>query len=350
MKDITALAIDLAKASFQLHGVDDKGKKIFGKALSRDKLEVFIAQLPPCVIFMEACGSAHFWAGRMASYGHTPKLIAPQFVRPFVKTNKSDAADAEGIIEAGSRPSMRFVSIKTSAQLDVQAIHRVRSRLVGQRTALTNEMRGIVFEQGLVVAQGSKAIRALAASLVDGEPTGVITPACRVTLADLKAELADLDDRIAVNDRRLEQFAQDNDAVKRLLTIPGVGLLTATAAVAATPDPGAFKNGRQYAAWLGLVPRHSGTGGADKNRNGRISKRGDAYLRCLLVHGARSVLQHIGKRHDCLGTWAAKLKDKRGWNKAVVAMANKNARIMWAVMANAEACFVKNHRPTAQLT
>ena len=344
MGNVSVLGIDLAKASFQLHGIDERGKRVVGKTLKRHQLEAFVANLAPCTIAVEACGSAHWWAGRLAQYGHNVKLIAPQYVKPFVKGNKNDRADAEAIAEAASRPSMRFVPVKTSAHLDLQAIHRVRSRLVAQRTALTNEMRGILFEQGVVVAQGIETLRVLVVSLLRGGCNEEITPMCKETIADLLAELGDLEERIAMAERRLEMHARDSDVVQRLMTVPGVGLITATAMVAAVPDPHSFSNGRQFAAWLGLVPRHTGTGGADKNRLGRISKRGDRYLRCLLVHGARAVLLHVDKRTDRYGRWAAQLKAAKGWNKAAVAMANKNARIIWALLAG-EGRFEVNFQP-----
>lgn len=336
MGKISALGIDLAKTSFHIYGVDERGKCLFNKALNREKFELYIANLPPCTIFMEACGSAHYWAGRMASYGHTPRLIAPQFVKPFVKTNKNDGADAEAIVEAGSRPSMRFVPIKTFADLDLQAIHRVRSRLVRQRTALVNEARAILFEQGITIALGINTVRVFAQALLRGETKESVTPMCRETIADLMSELNDLDDRISVTDKRLEKYAKEHAVCQRLMTIPGIGLLTATALIAATPDPGAFKNGRQFSAWLGLVPRHTGTGGANKNRLGGISKRGDSYLRCLLVHGSRAVLRNIDKRSDPGAERLKELKTKKGWNKTAVALANKNARIAWVLLTRDE--------------
>jgi transposase len=338
MGNVSLLGIDLAKASFQLHGNDERGKRVVSKTLGRKHLESFIANLPPCTIAMEACATAHWWGGRFAQYGHSVKLIAPQFVKPYVKGNKNDRADAEAIAEAASRPSMRFVPLKTATQLDVQAIHRVRTRLVAQRTALTNEMRGILMEQGIALAQGIDTLTEFVATLIAGAPETLVTPMCRETMIDLRAELAEVQEHIAVAERRLEQYARDHDAVQRLMTVPGVGMLTATAVVAAVPDPRVFKNGRQFAAWLGLVPRHEGTGGADKNRNGSITKRGDRYLRSLLVHGARAVLRLIDKRSDHYGKWAMKLKAERGYNRAAVAVANKNARVIWALLAGTK-CF-----------
>ena len=345
MGEVIVLGIDLAKSSFQLHGNDERGKRVLGKALNRQQLGAFVANLAPCTIAMEACASAHWWAGRFAAHGHTVKLIAPQHVKPYVKGNKNDRADAEAIAEAASRPSMRFVPVKTAVHLDLQAIHRVRSRLVGQRTALTNEMRGFLFEHGIALSQGIANLKSFVATLSNGESQD-ITPMCRETLVDLLAELTDLEERIAVCNRRLESFGKDHETVKRLLTVPGVGLITATAMVAAVPNPRDFRNGRQFSAWIGLVPRHSGTGGADKNRLGRISKRGDAYLRRLLVHGARSVLKVIDKRTDRYGIWAAQLKAQKGWNKTVVAMANKNARIIWSLMSG-NVDYEINHTPAA---
>ena len=343
MQKVTMLGIDLAKTSFHIHGCDASGKKIVSKALKRNQLELFVTNLEPCTIAMEACGSAHWWARRFVGLGHSVKLIAPQFVKPFVKGNKNDRADAEAIAEAASRPTMRFVPIKNSQHLDVQAIHRVRSRLVSQRTALTNEMRGLLYEHGVVLAQGIATLRTFVLSLVHGDVEGV-TPMCKETMADLLSELSDLEERIAVTEKRLKHFSGTSETVARLLTVPGIGLITATALLAAVPDASAFTNGRQFAAWIGLVPKHSGSGGADKNRMGRISKRGDAYLRRLLVHGARSVLKVIDRRTDRYGKWAANFKSSKGWNKTVVAMANKNARIIWSLMVSAES-FQQNHMP-----
>lgn len=336
MNKVSVLAIDLAKTSFQLHGNDERGKCVEKKTLKRPQLEAFIANTPPCTIAMEACGSSNYWAWRFAEHGHTVRLIAPQYVKPYVKGNKNDKADAAAIAEAATRPSMRFVPVKPAALLDLQMIHRVRERLVGQKTALVNETRAILFEQGITLAQGISTLKAFATGLLRGETKETVTPMCKETVADLIAELGDLEERIAVSDRRLERFAAESDACKRLQTIPGIGVITATALVAAIPDPRAFQNGRQFAAWLGLVPRHSGTGGADKNKIGGISKRGDAYLRRLLVSGAHSVLRTVDRRTDQGAVWIRDLKERKAWCRTAVALANKNARIIWSLLVTGE--------------
>lgn len=334
MSELTLIGIDLAKSVFQLQANDSKGRAKFRKKLSRSELAPFIQQLPATTIAMEACSGAHHLARKFQSFGHEVRLIAPQFVKPFVKGNKNDAADAAAICEAAVRPSMHFVPVKTSWHLDVQAIHRVRSRLVGSRTALVNEMRGILAETGLVVVQGIEPLRQFATRLV-AERSEELTPMCRETIADLIDELATLEDRIAVQDRRLEDVVKVSDVCRRVMKVRGVGVVGATAIVAAVPHPSAFKNGRQFAAWLGLVPRHSGTGG--KNRLGSISKRGDRYIRCLLVHGGRSAVRIAAKKDDKLSTWINGVKARRGYNKAAVALANKNARIIWTILAKGTA-------------
>lgn len=231
---------------------------------------------------------------------------------------------------------MRFVPVKSPELLDLQMIHRVRERLVGQRTALVNETRAILFEQGITLAQRISILKAFVTSLLRGETKETVTPMRKETVADLMAELTDLQERIAVADRRLERFAAESDACKRLQTISGIGTITATALVAAVPDPRAFQNGRQFSAWVGLVPRHSGTGGADKNRIGGISKRGDNYLRRLLVSGSHSVLQTVGRRNDRGAEWIRELKERKGWCRTAIALANKNARIAWSILATGE--------------
>ncbi|MDQ3233838.1 MAG: IS110 family transposase [Pseudobdellovibrionaceae bacterium] len=281
---------------------------------------------------MEACGSAHYWARRFQSAGHQVKLIAPQYVKPFVIGNKSDRIDAKAIAEVAVRASTPSVAVKSDEHLDLQAIHRVRERLVRSRTAVCNEIRGLLFEHGICLSQGMRALRLAIAGISDGSLYPELSQSCRITVTDLYEELLDTDDRIKRNEQRLEHFAKDSEACQRLQSIPGIGLITATALVAATPNPGCFKNGRQFAAWIGLVPRHSGTGGAHKNKLGRISKRGDPYLRRLLVHGGRAAIQYVDRRDDAAAQWIRRLKDKKGWNRACVALANKNARVAWALL------------------
>lgn len=332
MGDLSVLGLDIAKLSFALHGNDARGKEVLKKTLRRDQLTSFVANLKPCTIAMEACGSSHYWARVFQGLGHQVRLIPPQYVKPFVKANKNDAIDAAAIAEAAVRPSMRFVPVKSTEHTDVQAIHRVRERLVTGRTALVNEMRGLLFEQGIAVAQSVASIKAFVATIVHGDMKDLVTPMCRETLADLLNEFEETDLRVDVLEERLKRVAAASDTCRRLQTVPGVGLLTATAILAAVPDAKAFENGRQFAAWLGLVPKHRGTGGRDKNRVLGISKRGDKYLRCLLIHGARSNLRWLPRRTDRLSKWTAELVERKGKNKAAVALANKNARILWRLL------------------
>jgi transposase len=330
MTDISFLGIDLAKSSFQIHGVDAKHKVVLRKKLTRKQLSIFVANLPKATIFMEACSGAHYFALKFREHGHEVKLIAPQFVKPFVKSNKSDRNDAEAIVEAGLRPSMNFVAVKTTFHLDIQAIHRVRQRLVRSRTALANEVRGILAEQGIVTSIGIKAVKTVIMDLLADKLEVRLSGTSKQTLADLHAELLDLDERIKIQTERLEKFAKDDPTAQRLQTIPGIGLITATAIMFSIADINAFKNGRQLAAWIGLVPKHSGTGG--KNKIHGISKRGDMYLRSLLVQGAQAALRNAGSKDDKISVWASKVKASRGTGKAVVALANKNARIIFSLL------------------
>ena len=333
MKNITILGIDLAKNVYQIHANDERGRTLLKKQITRKDLIPFISQIPQCVIAMEACGGSHFLSRKFSSFGHEVKLISPQFVKPFVKGNKNDAADAAAICEAAVRPSMHFVPTKEVWHQDVQIIYRVRERHSTQRTALCNQIRGILAESGLVTRQGINPLKTFIRELLADESES-ISQMCRITLADLLEELRELEEKIEVNDDRLKKIAEENEACRRLMKIKGLGKITATALVAAVPNPKVFKNGRQFAAWLGLVPKHTGTGG--KNQMGRISKRGDKYLRCLLVHGARSGIRKAEKQEDSLSKWVSGLKERRGYNKAAVALANKNARIIWAMLAKNE--------------
>ena len=293
-KAIKVLGIDLAKNSFQLHGVDKKGHVVLKKKLSRHKLTAFIANLPPCLIGLEACGGAHYWVRTFTQMGHTVRMIAPQFVKPYVKSNKNDAIDAEAICEAVQRPSMRFVPVKTIEQQDIQSIHRIRSQQVVRRTAQTNQIRGLVLEYGIVIPKGIASIRkAIPDILEDAEKP--LTLLFRELLRELYNEVVHLDERIGTLEQKLKLICVRNEDCQRLLTIPGVGFLTATALIAAIGDITVFKNGRELAAWLGLVPRQHSTGGKPTLLG--ISKRGDSYLRTLLIHGGRSVVR-VAHQHQ----------------------------------------------------
>ncbi len=336
---IVQLGIDLSKSSFQCHGANAAGYPVYRKKLTRAKLFEFIFNLPQCTIITEACCGAHFYARKFQEFGHEVKLIAPQYVKPFIKSNKDDAADAEAIVEAASRPNMSFVPIKQTWQQDLQSIHRVRQRLSRNKTALTNEIRGLLSEYGVTIAKGDPAlIKKLRELLANGE-TDTITIMIISLMQDLFSELIEIKQKISEYEKMLGHVAKKQSAYNRLNSIRGLGLISISALMIALADPRVFKNGRHFSAWLGLVPKHSGTGG--KNRNLGISKRGDTYLRSLLVHGARSAVSAVcikaATNHrplDPLEKWIFKLYEKKGTNKAAVALANKNARIAWALIAH----------------
>jgi len=331
--DIKVLGIDLAKSSFQLHGVDESGRTVLRKKLSRDKLMAFIANLSPCLIGLEACGGGHYWSRSFTNFGHTVRMIAPQFVKPYVKSNKNDAVDAEAICEAVQRPNMRFVPTKSIEQQDIQSIHRIRSLLVGRRTAQANQIRGLLMEYGIIIPRGIPYIRTRIPVILE-DATNPLTSLFRTLLNELYEEMVHLDERIVVLEQKLQAISLQSEDVQRLLTIPGVGLLTATSVVAAINDIAVFKNGRELAAWLGLVPRQHSTGG--KTTLLGISKRGDTYLRTLLIHGGRTVVRVAHKYQDKRSRWINKLEERRGANISAVAMANKNARIIWALLSKKE--------------
>lgn len=327
--NIKRIGIDLAKLVFQLHGVDSHEKPVLRKKLKREQMLPFFRNLPACLIGIEACSGAHHWARELQKLGHTVKLIAPQFVKPYVKANKNDANDAEAICEAVSRPNMRFVTIKTVTQQDMQASHRIRSELVCQRTAKVNQIRGLLAEYGIILGQRIEVLRkALPWLLEDGE-TG-LTSDFRVLLKGLQEDLQALDERVAVLDKRIQTQANSDPVAKRLLEIPGIGPMTATALISAVGDGKQFKKGRDMAAWIGLTPRQHSSGG--KERLLGISKRGDSYLRTLLIHGGRAVLRLAGQKDDPRSRWLHSLSERRHSNIAVVALANKNARIAWALL------------------
>lgn len=330
MKDITLLGIDIAKNVFQLHGVDAKGNAVYKKQLSRAKLLETIAQLRPCTIVMEACGGSSYWCRQFQALGHVTKLISPQFVKPFVKTNKNDSNDAEAICEAASRPSMRYVTPNTIEQQDIQSLHRVRRRLVESRTALVNQIRGLLMEYGIVCAKGISRIRTILPEILE-EAQNELSGFARELFAELREEIAEKDGRIANCDKKIAVLFKNNKACQKISPIEGIGPITATAIVAAIGDAKAFKNGRHLAAFLGLVPRQNSSGGKQKLLG--ISKRGDCYLRSLLIHGARAVIRTIENKNDYRSDWAKGVKDRRGYNRAAVALANKNARCIWAVLS-----------------
>ena len=328
---ITTVGIDLAKNVLQVHGVDERGKTVLKKQLRREQVAPFFANLPPSLIGMEACGSAHHWARKLESFGHTVKLMAPQFVKPYVKTNKNDAADAEAICEAVNRPNMRFVPIKNAAQQAVLALHRARQGFVKTRTAQANQIRGLLGEYGIVIPQGIGHIaKRLPEILEDGE--NGLPGTFRQLLERLGDHLKELDRQVGELEVQIQSWHRENDASKKLARIPGIGPLTASVLVASIGDAKNFENGRQLAAWLGLVPRQHSSGG--KAMLLGMSKHGDSYLRTLLIHGARSVIRVAERKEGYPNSWLARLLGRRNKNVAAVALANKNARTVWALLAH----------------
>lgn len=330
---VKTVGVDIAKNIFQVHGIDEQGKVVVQKPLKRQQVLPYFANLPPCLIGMEACASAHYWQRQLEALGHEVKLINPGYVTPYVKSNKNDARDAEAIGEAVTRPNMRFVPKKSVEQQDIQMIHRVRSRLIKQRTALVNQIRGLLSEYGLIVPLGVAAVRRqLPLYLEDAK--NELTPISREVFADLYEQLKQLDDQITAYDLKLKNIVKTSDAGQRLLALPGVGTIVATALMMAVGTAKEFKNGRHMAAWLGLVPKQHSSGGKEHLLG--ISKRGDHYVRAQLIHGARSVAFRVKNDPEHENQWLYKLIQRRGMNKAVVAFANKLARQAWVVLAKGE--------------
>jgi transposase len=327
------VGVDLAKAVFQVHGVDRSENAVWRRKLTRAKwIKVLLERVEPtCEIGMESCGGAHHWARTLQAHGFKVKLIAPQFVKPYVKSNKNDANDAEAICEAMSRPSMRFVSVKSVEQQDIQAVHRVRAELSNQRKAKANQIRGLVAEYGLVAPRELVQLRAAVPCWLEDAENG-LSGRFRRLLNGLWHDLMALDQRVAELDQEIVQIAQTDPVAKRLQQLRGVGPMIATALVATVGDVKQFANGRQMAASLGLTPKQDSSGG--KERLLGISKRGDAYLRTLLIHGARSLIRTAKAKNDPLSQWVTKIAATRHPNIAAVALANKTARIAWAMMNN----------------
>ncbi len=330
---IATVGLDIAKQSFQVHAADSEGRAVLRKRLRRNQVAEFFANLSPCVVGLEACGGSHYWDRVLSRLGHTVRLIAPQFVKPYVKSNKNDANDAEAICEAVSRPQMRFVPAKSIEQQDIQSLHRVRSRLVSLRTGLANQIRGLLNEYGIVLPRYVSQLRR-GLPLVLEDAGNELTAFSRRLFAGLYEELVQLDEKIAGLDEQVRTVYRANEACQRVAAVEGIGPLIATALVAAISDGKSFKNGRQFAAWLGLVPRQHSTGG--KTRLLGISKRGDSYLRTLLIHGARSVVYRASRKSDPRSLWIADKQRRLGASKACVALANKNARIVWSLIARGE--------------
>ena len=327
--NIVTLGIDLAKNVFHLHGVDEFGKARLQKVVKRNNLTKVMANLPPCLVGMEACGGAHHWARTFREFGHDVRIINPQYVKPYVKTQKNDYNDAQAICEAVSRPHMHFVPVKEVEHQDILALHRVRSRLVGSRTALVNQIRGLLAEYGIVMPQQIGQVRRQVPGILEDAENG-LTDLFRESLSLLYEELGEVDARVDVMTNKINEACASSPHCQRLAKMRGVGPIGATALVAALGDAKTFKNGRQVSAWLGLVPRQYSSGG--KTILLGITKRGDRYLRMMLIHGARSTVTAASGKIDSHSRWINALRKRRGFNKTCVAVANKNARIAWALL------------------
>ncbi|HSV84840.1 MAG TPA: IS110 family transposase [Ramlibacter sp.] len=330
--EITRIGLDLAKSVFQVHGVDRSGRKMLSKKLSRQQVLPFFANLQPCLVGMEACGGAHFWARKLQALGHTVRLIPPQYVKPYVKTHKNDAVDAEGICEAVGRPNMRFVAIKTVEQQSILMLHNARRGCVKARTAKANDIRGELAEFGLVLPKGLHKVMEQLPDVIE-DATNELPGAARHLLLRLYEQLRELDAQVKQFDVQIAQASRDNPASRRLEGVPGIGPVTASAFVAKLGNPSNFANGRQVSSWLGVVPRQHSSGG--KQLLLGITKHGDVYLRTLMIHGARSVITAVQRQvqPDPRWNWLIELVKRRGINVAAVALANKNARIAWALLA-----------------
>jgi len=328
--NITTIGIDLAKNVFQVHGVNERGQAVLKKQLKRSQVMAFFANLPPCLIGMEACGSAHHWARKLQGLGHTTRLMATQFVRPYVKSNKNDAADAEAICEAVARPNMRFVPIKNLEQQAVLALHRARHGFVKARTAQGNQIRGLLAEFGLIIPKGLVHIRTQVPAFLE-DASNELPGEFRSLIHRLTQHLVELNRQVDEIGAQIGIWHRNNELSRKLTAIPGVGPLSASALTATIGDARNFSSGRQLAAWLGLVPRQSSSGGKDVLLG--ISKRGDSYIRMLLIHGARAVIAWARQKPES-NRWLLKLMERRNCNVAAVALANKNARIVWALLAH----------------
>lgn len=326
---ITTIGIDLAKTVFQVHGADARGKAVLRRQLKRAQMLSFFARLEPCRIAMEACGSAHYWARKLAALGFDVMLIAPQYVKPYVKRNKNDVADAEAICEAATRPEMPAVAVKTASQQAILSVHRARQGFVKARTAQANQIRGLLAEFGVTIPQGISHIAKCMPEIIEGAEND-LPGSFRLLIARLTNHLKELDRQVTELEDEIVRWHKENEASRRLAEVPGIGPMTASALAASVGDARNFKSGRQLAAWLGLVPRQHSSGGKPTLLG--ISKRGDTYLRTLLIHGARATLRFKQAKPDS-DTWAERLLARRHKNVAAVALANKNARTVWALLA-----------------
>ena len=332
MGEISTIGLDIAKQVFHVHGVDGSGATVFSRRITRQKLMQFFAAQPRCTVAMEACAGAHHWGRELMKVGHEVRLIAPVYVKPFVKRQKNDAADAEAICEAAQRPNMRFVPVKSEQQQASAAVFRARDLFVRQRTQFINALRGLVAEHGWVVPKGLFHARLLMAKIED--PSCPLPQAARDAFLAMIASIRALDEQIIVLDREITQRAREDPAARRLMTIPGIGPITATAILALAPPAESFRNGRDFAAWLGLTPLQRSTGG--KQKLGAISKMGERTLRRLLIIGSSAVVLHAARRSAPQGSWLAQMMARKPRMLVTVAHANKMARIVWAVLAKGE--------------
>lgn len=332
MEMITTVGLDIAKSVFQVHGVDPAGEVVVRRRLSRGRVLAFFEKLPRCLVRIEACNTSHYWARELIALGHDVRLMPAQYVKPYVKRGKNDAADAEAICEAVTRPTMRFVAVKTPEQQSVMMLHRVRLMRNRQRTQLSNAMRAHLSEFGIVAPVGRLGLERLLTIIADREDVRVPDDA-RVCLEMLMTQLVVVKEQILENDRRIRESARETEVGRRLMEIPGVGPLLASAFVASVADPTIFRTGRDLAAWIGLVPRQNSSGG--KERLGGISRAGNRYLRQMLVVGAMAVIRHA-ERHGTKRAWLIQLLARRSTKVAAVALANKTARMVWALMTSGE--------------
>ncbi len=345
MTEVTTIGLDLAKSVFQVHGVDASGKSVIRRQLRRRQVLAFFKRLPPCLVGLEACASSHYWAREIAALGHEVRMMPARYVKPYVKRNKNDAADAEAICEAVTRPSMRFVPIKTPEQQAVLMLHRTRQLFVRQRTMLINALRAHLAEFGIVAGVGRNGLEKLLEVIDDDEDERVL-PEARDCLLALRDQLALVKRQILEADRRILAWHRASELSRRLAEIPGVGPLIASALVASIPDPHAFRSGRDLAAWIGLVPKQNSTGG--KERLGHISKAGNRYLRMLLVVGALSVIRRAKQVGYTRRPWLTKLLQRRSTKIAAITLANKIARTAWAMMAHGTCYQEPQVEPAAQ--
>ena len=332
---IETLGIDIAKTVFQLHGVNRNGRVILKRRVMRDQLLQVIAQTEPCTIAIEACTGAFYWQRQFAALGHQVRIISPQYVKPFVRRQKNDGNDAEAICTAARQAHMRFVPKKTIEQQDIQTLHRARQRMVNHRTAVVSQIRGLLLDRGIAFPKSITRARRMIPEIL-GDVDNELTALAREAISELHDLFIDLDLRIASFDKKIDRVFRSNEACQRIAKIKGVGPKTATAIIAAIGDGSEFKNGRHLSAWVGLVPRQHSSG--ERTVLLGISKRGSQHLRSLLVHGARTVVRTAATKTDPFNAWVNQLHERRGFNRATVAVANKNARIIWAVLRSGEIC------------